>query len=188
LEAVELKFERYGLGIAKGMALTFKHLFRPAITIQYPEEKLVTPRRLRGNELVWFVDKCTGCATCAKSCPQGNIEIVTHIDENNNYAVDKFEVDTGRCMFCGLCVESCPYEAVALGIGYERAQFRRSALILSKEDQKPSDTRQPSGYFRPKIEAGLPKQTLLVDWDKSREEGGQKLKLIQLSKKRGRGV
>ncbi len=183
-----MKFERYGTGLAKGLALTFKHLFRPPITIQYPEEKLVTSRRIRGNDLVWFVEKCTGCATCAKSCPQGNIEIVTHKDENNNYVVDKFEVDTGRCMFCGLCIEACPYDAIALGTGYERAKFRRRDLVLSKEDLQPSDIRKPSGYFRPKIEATLPKQTLLVDWDKSREEGGQKLKLITLSKKRGRGA
>jgi NAD(P)H-quinone oxidoreductase subunit I len=183
-----LKFERYGIGIAKGMALTFKHLFRSPITVQYPEEKLVVSRRIRGNELVWFPDRCTGCATCAKSCPQGNIEIVTHAGEENNYVVDKFEVDTGRCIFCGLCVESCPYEALALGLSYERAQYRRGDMVLSKDELVLSDIRQPSGYARPKIEATLPKQTLLVYWDKEREEGGQKLNFLTLTKKRGRGV
>jgi NAD(P)H-quinone oxidoreductase subunit I len=183
-----LKFERYGKGIAKGLALTFKHLFRHPITVQYPEEKLTVSRRIRGNDLVWFPEKCTGCATCAKSCPQGNIEIVTHRDEANNYVVDKFEVDTGRCMFCGLCVEACPYEALAMGYSYERAQYRRDDLVLNKEDVTLSDTRQPSGYYRPNIEATLPKQTLLVHWDRKKEEGGQKLKMLPLTKKRGRGV
>ncbi len=181
-----MKFERYGIGIAKGMAVTFKHLFRPPITVQYPEQKLLVSRRIRGNELVWYPDRCTGCATCAKSCPQGNIEIVTHEGDENNYVVDKFEVDTGRCMFCGLCVESCPYEALAMGIGYERAQFRRRQFVLTKEELRLSETRQPSGYARPKIEPTLPKQSLLVYWD--REEGGQKLSLVPLTKKRGRGV
>jgi len=184
-----LKFERYGLGILKGLALTFKHLFRPPITVQYPEEKLVVSRRIRGNDMVWYPDKCTGCATCAKSCPQGNIEIITHRGETNSYMVDKFEVDTGRCMFCGLCVEACPYNALALGTSYERAQYSRPKLILSKDDLLISDIRQPSGYDRPEIEKTLPKQTLLVYGDKEREEGGQKLKLLPLSKKRGiRGV
>jgi NAD(P)H-quinone oxidoreductase subunit I len=183
-----LKFERYGIGIAKGMALTFKHLFRAPITVQYPEEKLTISRRIRGNELVWFPEKCTGCATCAKSCPQGNIEIVTHRDEANNYIVDKFEVDTGRCMFCGLCVESCPYEALAMGYSYERAKYRRNDLVLNKESITLSDERKPSGYSRPGIEATLPKQTLLVYWDKKKEEGGQKLNILPLTKKRGRGV
>jgi len=183
-----LKFERYGVGVAKGMAVTVKHLFRSPITVQYPEEKLVVSRRIRGNELVWFSDKCTGCATCAKSCPQGSIEIITHAGEENNYIVDKFEVDIGRCIFCGLCVESCPYEALALGVSYERAQHRRGDMILSKDALALSDIRQPSGYMRPEIEATLPKQTLLVYGDKEREEGGQKLNFLTLSKKRGWGV
>lgn len=186
-----MKFEHYGIGVAKGMALTFKHLFRAPITVQYPEEKLVTSRRIRGNELVWFPLKCTGCATCAKSCPQGNIEIITHSGDQakpNYYVVDKFEVDTGRCMFCGLCVESCPFDALAMGLSYERATYRRGELVLSKEDLSLSDKRKPSGYYRPEIEATLPKQTLLIYGEKEREEGGQKLKLFPLSKKRGRGV
>jgi NAD(P)H-quinone oxidoreductase subunit I len=181
-----LKFERYGIGIAKGMALTFKHLFRPPITVQYPEQKLNVSRRIRGNELVWLIERCTGCATCAKACPQGNIEIVTHLGDENKYVVDKFEVDAGRCMFCGLCVEACPFDALAMGRSYERAQYRRRDVILSKDQLLVSDIRQPSGYFRPEIEASLPKQSLLIFWD--RKEGGQKLSWLGLSKKRGRGV
>jgi NAD(P)H-quinone oxidoreductase subunit I len=183
-----LKFERYGLGIAKGMALTFKHLFRRPITVQYPEEKLTTSRRIRGNDMVWFKDRCTGCATCAKMCPQGNIEIITHRDESNNYFVEKFEIDTGRCMFCGLCIEACPYDALAIGTAYERAQYQRGALVMSKEDALYTDEKSPSGYSRPQFEKLLPRQTMLVDWDKDKEEGGQKLTMVPLKKKRGRGV
>jgi len=161
-----LRFERYGIGIAKGMALTLKHLFRHPITTQYPEERLTISRRTRGNELVWDKERCTGCVTCAKSCPQGCIEIITSKGEENNYIVDKFEVDTGRCIFCGLCVEACPFEALFMSYDYERARYRRQELVLAKEGLLLSDKKQPSGYARPKVEVTLPKQTLLLDRDK----------------------
>ena len=183
-----MKFERFGLGILKGMALTLKHLFRRPITTQYPEERLTVSRRIRGYELIWSEERCTGCATCAKSCPQGAIEIVTSSPKGDRYPVDKFTVDSGYCIFCGLCVESCPYEALALGLSYERAQYRRVDMVLSKEALQLSDIRQPSGYSRPKVEATLPRQSLLVYGDKDKEEGGQKLDFLNLSKKRGRGV
>ncbi len=78
-----MRFERYGIGIAKGMALTLKHLFRRPITTQYPEERLTTSRRIRGNELIWDRERCSGCATCAKSCPEGAIKIMTSESEGN---------------------------------------------------------------------------------------------------------
>ncbi len=162
-----MKFEHYGIGIAKGMALTFKHLFRHPITTQYPEERLTVSRRIRGNELLWDRIKCTGCATCAKSCPQGAIQIITSVNtEENKYVVEKFEVDNGYCIFCGLCVESCPYEALFMSYDYERARYRRQELVSAKEGLLLSDKKQPSGYARPKVEVTLPQQTLLLDRDK----------------------
>jgi NAD(P)H-quinone oxidoreductase subunit I len=158
-----LKFERYGIGIAKGLRVTIKHLFRHPVTVQYPEQRLNVSRRIRGNELIWDKERCTGCATCAKSCPQGAIEIVTSKGEENNYIVDKFEVDTGYCIFCGLCVESCPFEALFMGYAYERAKYRRGELVQANEMLLASAERRPSGYMHPEIAAQLPKQTLLLE-------------------------
>ncbi len=160
-----MKFEHYGIGIAKGLTVTARHLFRHPITVQYPEQRLNTSRRIRGNELVWSREKCTGCATCAKTCPQGVIQISTSVDPvENKYVVEKYEVDTGYCIFCGLCVESCPYGALFLGYAYERAQYRRNELVQSKEDMMlESGQNRPSGYFYPEIAEGLPRQTLLVE-------------------------
>lgn len=159
-----LKLERYGEGIAKGLAVTLKHFFTKPITTQYPEQKLQVSKRTRGNELVWVPSKCTGCATCAKYCLQGNIEIVTKGKaDDGRYVVDKFEVDYARCIMCGLCVESCPFDALYMGVGYEKAKYRRAELVLGKEANTIGEDKQPSAYFRPALEETRPAQTLLLE-------------------------
>ena len=85
-------FERYGKGILKGMSVTIRHLLRIPITTQYPEQRLNPSRRTRGNELIWNQERCTGCGTCAKTCPQGSIDIMTSAKiEENKYKVEQFE-------------------------------------------------------------------------------------------------
>ena len=156
-----MTFKGFGVGIAKGMALTFRHFFRPAITVQYPEEGLVPSRRTRGNEFFWWSGRCTGCATCAKACPQGNIQIVTSRESDNSYFVEKFEIDRGRCMFCGLCVEACPFGALYMGRSYEEARYRRRELIADKF-QLMSAERKPSAYAHPGLEPAMPVQTIML--------------------------
>jgi len=160
-----LKFENYGRGIIKGMSVTIKHLKRHPTVSQYPEQRLNTSRRIRGNELIWDKKLCTGCATCAKTCPQGAIDIVTSANiVNNKYEVEKYQVDTGYCIQCGLCVEACPFLALFMSTAYERAKYRRNDLMQEKEDMTlGQEGKQASGYFYPDIAAALPSQTLLIE-------------------------
>ena len=159
-----MKFERYGLGILKGMSVTIRHMLRHPTVSQFPEQRLNMSRRIRGNELIWSREKCTGCATCAKTCPQGAIELVTSTNTaDNKYEVEKYQVDTGYCIQCGLCVEACPYDALYMGYSYERAQYRRGDLVQADDELLESPERPASGYFHPEIAEKLPEQTMLVD-------------------------
>jgi formate hydrogenlyase subunit 6/NADH:ubiquinone oxidoreductase subunit I len=158
-----LKFERYGKGIAKGMALTLKHFFRRPITTQYPEQRLYVSRRIRGNQLVWDKNVCNACSACSRACPAGCLIVVTSRDENKKLKVDKIEQDIGICISCGLCVESCPVKCLFMSCDYEKSAYSRKNFILTGEDLAPSEEQIPSGYYSPENETKLPKQTLLID-------------------------
>lgn len=114
--------------------------------------------RFRGNEFTWYEDRCTGCASCAKYCPLGIIKIVTapggiNVQEGESYAIETFDIDIGRCMFCALCVEACPYDALHMGSSFELGNYEREKLVLSKEDLI-SQPKRPSSWFRPQMEGG----------------------------------
>jgi formate hydrogenlyase subunit 6/NADH:ubiquinone oxidoreductase subunit I len=104
----------YGLGMLKGMMVTFKHIFKPTFTVQYPEEVRPIPPRARTN-LIWFEERCTGCSTCAQACPDGCILVATSPGEGAALNVDRYEIDFRICMYCGLCTEACPYQAIQAG-------------------------------------------------------------------------
>jgi NADH-quinone oxidoreductase subunit I len=146
----------FGIGILKGLLVTFKNLFRKSNTVQYPEERLPQHPRFRGEEFAWYEERCTGCASCAKYCPLGIIRIITDPSgeasaEGGNYSIEAFDIDLGRCMYCGLCVEACPYDALHMGSGFERGQYKRDSLVIPVEELKLADKR-PSTWFRPQLE------------------------------------
>ena len=112
--------------------------------------------RFRGQEFTWYEQRCTGCASCAKYCPLGIIKIVTSpsgesIPEGEKYAIDVFDIDIGRCMFCGLCVEACPYDALHMGSGFEEGTYQRENLVIDIDRLK-SAPKRPSTWFRPQLE------------------------------------
>ena len=94
------------------------------------EDRYPQHPRFRGEEFSWYEQRCTGCASCAKYCPLGIIEIVTNrsgdaVQEGEKYGIEVFDIDIGRCMFCGLCVEACPYDALHMGSGFEEGTYER---------------------------------------------------------------
>jgi NADH-quinone oxidoreductase subunit I len=121
----------YGLGIAKGLAVTFKHIFKPTYTVQYPEEVRPIPRNARTN-LVWFEERCTGCSTCAQACPDGCILVATSPAEGGALNIDRYEIDFRICMYCGLCTEACPYQAIQAGGSLKDATYNFDEMYRDK--------------------------------------------------------
>ena len=45
----------------------------------------------------------------------------------------EFDLDTLRCIFCGLCEEACPEEAIFLSEQFEFAGLTRGEMVFDKE-------------------------------------------------------
>lgn len=123
-----------------GMKVTFKHLFTPAVTIQYPDVKVTLPERVR-NRLYVNMDDCIGCDQCSRACPVSCIEIetvksipgedlgITSNGKKKALWVTKFDIDIAKCCYCQLCVFPCPTECIYMTNVYEFAEFERSNLL-----------------------------------------------------------
>lgn len=128
--------------IAIGMRVTFRHLFTPAVTVQYPDVRLKLPERAR-NRLYVNIDDCIGCDQCAMACPVDCITIetikatpdqdlgMTSTGQKKRLHVPRFDIDIAKCCYCGLCVYPCPTECIVMTDVYEFSEFDRHNLIYN---------------------------------------------------------
>lgn len=54
-------------------------------------------------------DRCTACGRCAKVCPE---KAIAGIQKTKKEKGKPFEIDQAKCIQCGMCLESCKFEAV----------------------------------------------------------------------------
>ena len=120
--------------------VTLKHFFRPAITVQYPVKKIELSPRVRGRHGLRVNpegdDLCIGCKACAKICPDRLITVETSKapeGSGKKLCIDKMTINLEACMFCGLCVDACPTNALVMTKFYEMAGQNREDIFLTKE-------------------------------------------------------
>jgi NADH-quinone oxidoreductase subunit I len=121
-----------------------RHFFHPRMTLRYPEQKLdlegdgykydaklgVGLPGFKGRHIL-FLDKCTGCQLCAIACDGVAVAIdmqkVTKGKPQNKKEIWP-AVDYGRCVFCGLCVDACPFDALYMTNEYELSAYDKTGL------------------------------------------------------------
>jgi NADH-quinone oxidoreductase subunit I len=119
-------------GLLKGMSVTLKTMFKPAITVQYPSEKLVPYDLFRGV-LLFDAETCISCSQCVKACPSSCIFLENAIDPEKNKKiakVDWYSIDFGKCNFSRLCEESCPTKPKSVwhSLDYELTFYNRDEM------------------------------------------------------------
>ena len=123
--------------IVKGMAITFKQMFEPKMTRQYPEERFEPTGSYRGRPVLVLDEsgeRCVACGLCSRVCPAIAIEVQAAETERDKERFPvKFEINMLRCIFCGFCEEVCPEEAIVMSKDYEMVFENREDGILGKD-------------------------------------------------------
>lgn len=129
-------------GVVKGLTVPFRTMMEPAVTIQYPHEKEEVAPRARGV-IALSEENCTACMLCSRSCPDWCIYIEGHKTkapprreggkERNVNILDRFDIDYSLCMYCGICVEVCPFDALFWSPEFEYSEFRIANLLHQKQ-------------------------------------------------------
>ncbi|MCF8527487.1 MAG: 4Fe-4S dicluster domain-containing protein [Candidatus Nanopelagicales bacterium] len=83
-------------------------------------------------------DSCTSCMICVQECPTWCITLESHTEQISEEGarrprsvsvLDSFAIDFGLCMYCGICVDVCPFDALAWMPEHDYATHDRGALV-----------------------------------------------------------
>ena len=117
------------------------NLFKPVPTVMYPQVQEIPVPRARGV-IALDPEACTVCMLCARECPDWCIYIEGHKQlapprraggkpRQVNH-LDRFDIDYALCMYCGICVEVCPFDALFWSPEYEYSEPKIADLLHDK--------------------------------------------------------
>lgn len=143
--------------VISGLMTTFRQIFKPSVTLEYPEQRPPIPPGYRGvPTLVMDPDgreKCVSCQLCEFVCPPKAIRITPGEVQNEDYAhVEKapqeFEINMLRCIYCGFCQEVCPEEAIFLQEEYTLSGTSREEMVNNKQKLYELGGTLPDKHFK----------------------------------------
>jgi NADH-quinone oxidoreductase subunit I len=121
-----------GKGLAQGLAVTLRSMGKRSVTQEYPHQRPHLPPRSRGV-IALLEENCTVCMLCARECPDWCIYIDSHKETKEptteggrarvHNVLDRFAIDYALCMYCGICIEACPFDAIFWSPEFEYASY-----------------------------------------------------------------
>ena len=123
--------------LLKGLRLTGRHFFSPAITVQFPEEKTPLSPRFRGLHALRRYEngeeRCIACKLCEAVCPALAITIESDVANDGTRRTTRYDIDLFKCIYCGFCEEACPVDAIVETRIHEYHMENRGENIMTKD-------------------------------------------------------
>ncbi|QKT02574.1 NADH-quinone oxidoreductase subunit NuoI [Ectothiorhodospiraceae bacterium 2226] len=123
--------------LLRGMRLTGRYLFRPKVTVQYPEERTPQSPRFRGLHALRRYpngeERCIACKLCEAVCPALAIKIDSEQRADGTRRTTRYDIDLTKCIFCGFCEESCPVDSIIETRIFEYHGDKRGDLYMTKD-------------------------------------------------------
>ncbi len=123
--------------LTKGLGVTWTHMFRRKITVQYPEERTPQSPRFRGLHALRRYpngeERCIACKLCEAVCPAMAITIESDQREDGSRRTTRYDIDLTKCIFCGFCEEACPVDAIVETRIFEYHGEKRGDLYYTKQ-------------------------------------------------------
>ena len=120
-----------------GLILTVRYMFKPKITVQFPEERAPTSPRFRGllalRRYPNGEERCIACKLCEAVCPALAITIESEPREDGSRRTTRYDIDMFKCINCGFCEESCPVDSIVVTPIQHYHIEQRGENIMTKE-------------------------------------------------------
>lgn len=108
------------------MLKIFRLIFRTGrVTTGYPAVVEPPPPAFRGRPELRPV-ACDNSAECVAVCPSAALTLGAPAE----HGLRVWELDLGRCVFCGLCRDACPNGAIDITPDFELAARQREDLYV----------------------------------------------------------
>src|SRR5437762_12359568 len=145
----ELLERLFQVDFIKGLLVTFRMQNpKEIVTEQYPLERPMVAERYRGaprlnNHPETGETLCIACNLCSLACPENLIVVGWERTEDRRKKLTTFTYDLSRCMFCGMCEDACPVDALELTQDFEIAHYNRDGMIWDRKmlEEGPQPTR-----------------------------------------------